>query len=103
VPLLGQHEAAVMRFRISVWAILGVVIVMGWRFYVSAMAPIPISTEPIAWTLARLSCPVLFASLHFHFPLSFYWILPANATTYALFGLIIETLRNPSGHAKSIS
>src|ERR1035438_3331395 len=50
------------------------------------------STEPIL-TLARFTCPVVFAGSYFHFGLRFYWVLLANAATYALVGLIVETLR----------
>jgi len=47
------------------------------------------------WTLARLTQPVLFASFYFHFGLYFYWVLLANAATYALVGLmIVETHGN---------
>jgi hypothetical protein len=30
------------------------------------------TSEPIVWTLVRLTCPIAFASFHFHFPLSIY-------------------------------
>ena len=50
------------------------------------------SGDPIV-SLVELTCPVVFASIHFHFPLGLYWSLVANAATYGLIGLIVETLR----------
>jgi hypothetical protein len=35
----------------------------------------------------------------FHFPLSVYWVIVADAATYALVGLIVETLRQKLHHA----
>jgi hypothetical protein len=52
------------------------------------------------WILARLTCPVVFASFYFHFPLGVYWTLLANAATYALVGLIMETLRQQLNQTK---
>jgi len=36
---------------------------------------------------------------YFHFGMSFYLIIRANAATYALVGLIVETLRQRLHHA----
>jgi hypothetical protein len=74
------------------WASAGLFVVGCWQLYIFATAPIPISVEPIVWTLARLTCPVVFASFHFDFGVRIYWVLLANAATYALVGLIVETL-----------
>jgi hypothetical protein len=41
----------------------------------------------------------VFASFYFHFPLALYWAMLANAATYALVGLITETLRRQLHHA----
>jgi len=82
-----------VKYRIAMWASAGLLVVGCWQLYVFATAPIPISVEPIVWVLARLTCPVLFASFYFHFGVGFYWVLLANAATYALVGLIVETLR----------
>jgi hypothetical protein len=83
------------------WASAGLVVVGCWRLYGFATAPIPITAaEPIVWTLVRLTCPVVFASFYFHFGIGFYWVLLANAATYALVGLIVETLRQQLNHAK---
>ena len=82
-----------MKHRIAIWAITGFLVVCCWQLYVVATAPIPINSEPILWTLLQLTCPVVFAGFNFHFGVRLYWVLLANAATYALVGLIVEVLR----------
>src|SRR5712671_6336578 len=83
-----------LKYRIATWASAGFLVAGGWNLYVLAMtATHIISAEPIAWTLIRLTCPVVFASFYFHFGIYFYWVLFVNAATYAWVGLIVETLR----------
>jgi len=82
-----------MKYRTAIWASTGFLVAGFWAFYFFPTTPIPItSAEPI-WTLARLTCPVVCASFYFHFPVGVYWAILANAATYALVGLIVETLR----------
>ena len=50
------------------------------------------------WTLISLSCPIAIAGMHH--PISVYETLAANAVTYALVGLVVETLRHRLHHAK---
>jgi hypothetical protein len=79
-----------MKFRIVSWAGIGILVAVFWAFYFFPTVPISmISANPI-WTLARLTCPVAFAG--FHFPISIYRAILANAATYALAGLIVEAL-----------
>jgi hypothetical protein len=47
-----------------------------------------------------MTCPVVFASFHFHFGIKLYRVLLANAATYGLFGLAVESLRQQLNHAK---
>ena len=83
-----------MKYRIAMWASAGFLVAAGWNLYVLAVAPVQIpSAEPIVWALVRLTCPVVLASFYFHFGLYFYWVLLANAATYAFVGLIVEGLR----------
>jgi len=89
-----------MQYRIAMWASTGLFAVGCWQLYAFATAPIPISVLPVVWTLARLTCPVVFAGFYFHFGVGFYWVLLANAATYALVGLIVETLRPRLNRAK---
>jgi len=89
-----------MKYRIAMWASAGLLVAGCWNLYVLATFPIQITPQPIVWMLVRLTCPMAFASFHFHFPVSIYWVLLANAATYALVGLIVESLRQRLHHAK---
>ncbi len=88
-----------MKYRIAMWAGAGFLLAGFWALYFFPTAIPIISAEPIVWILARLTCPVVFASLYFHFPLGVYWALLANAATYAFVGLIVETLRRQLNQA----
>jgi hypothetical protein len=55
--------------------------------------------EPIVYALGFLTQPFVLVSFYFHFPLKVYWVLVANAATYALLGLVVETLRRQLNHA----
>jgi hypothetical protein len=89
-----------MRFRIAMWAMAGLAVAAGWALYAFATFPDLIQAKPLLWNLALLTQPVALASMSFHFPLSIYWVFLANAATYALLGLIIESLRRQFSHAK---
>jgi hypothetical protein len=54
--------------------------------------------RPMVYALARLTQPIVL--LVHHFSVSFYWVLLANAVTYALVGLIVETLRQRLNRAR---
>jgi hypothetical protein len=82
-----------MKYRIAIWAGAGFLVAGFWALYFFPTANPIISAEPVVWTLARLTCPILFAGFYFHFPLSIYSALLANAAAYAFIGLIVETLR----------
>jgi hypothetical protein len=88
-----------MKYRIVMWAGAGFLVAAFWALYFLLTVPIPITSAEPMWTLARLTCPVAFASLYFHFPLGVYWAVLANAATYALVGLTVETLRRRLKHA----
>jgi hypothetical protein len=79
-----------MKYRIAIWAGIGFLVAGFWALY--AMATFP-STEAIlnVWGLVCASCPV--AILGRTHAISIYSVLAANAATYALVGLIVETLR----------
>ena len=82
-----------MKCRISAWAIVGFAVAVGWALYAIAR-PIPItSAETIVYTLARLTQPIVLVGFYFHCGVYFYWVILVNAATYALIGLIVETLR----------
>jgi hypothetical protein len=79
-----------MKYRIAVWATVGLLVASGWAAYffvVSKDSPI----EPIVSALVRLTCPV--AIVGSHYPVSLYTALFANAATYAFVGLVVGVLR----------
>ena len=88
-----------MKYRIAMWASVGALVAGFWAFYLFPTALPIILNNPIAWTFARATCPPMLLGFYFHFGLHYYWVLLANAATYALAGLMVETLRrklNPS-------
>jgi hypothetical protein len=87
-----------MKFRIALWSSAGFLVAGGWALY--AIATFPSTSERMRelWTLISVTCPIAMAGMHY--PISLYWTLIANAATYALVGLIVETLRHPLNHAK---
>ncbi len=83
-----------MKLRILMWAGLGFLVACGWIIYTFATPPEvlgPSLRNPIMETLVFTSCPITIAG--YHFPLRFWWLPPINAATYALIGLMVETLR----------
>jgi hypothetical protein len=77
-----------MKLRIAIWAIAGFLIAGFWALYLYPT----LLADPILAIIARATCPITFAS----FGIRFYWVLLANAATYALIGLIFEALRQMS-------
>ena len=88
-----------MKYRIGMWASAGFLVAGCWAVYAFSRANPITSTEPIVYTLARLSQPVVFAGFYLHVGLHVYWVLLANAATYALIGLIAESVRQQLNHA----
>ncbi len=85
-----------MKYRIAMWAAAGFLVASGWAVYflvASKQHPI----EPTMSTLVRLTCPV--AIVGSHYPVSLYSTLVANVATYALVGLVVETLRRQLNHS----
>ena len=82
-----------MKYRIAMWASAGFLVAGCWALYAFTTTP-PVMTfgDPIM-TLVEFTCPVVAAGFYFHFGVSLYWSLVANAATYGLIGLIVETLR----------
>jgi hypothetical protein len=85
-----------MKYRIAIWAAAGFLVASGWAVYFFARnKDLPI--KPIVSALIRLSCPIaIFGS---HYPVSLYSALAANVATYALVGLVVETLRRQFNHS----
>jgi hypothetical protein len=86
-----------MKYRIGVWAIAGFLVAGCWALYASATTPPAMTPSDPIVTLVRLTCPITLLSFH---PLRLYWVLLANAATYALIGLIVETIRQRLNQAR---
>jgi len=85
-----------VKYRIAMWATAGFLVASGWAVYfLVASKDHPI--EPIVSTLVRLTCPI--AIVGSHYPVSLYSALAANVVTYALVGLVVETLRRQLKHS----
>jgi len=86
-----------VKYRTAMWASVGFLVAGCWALYAFATTPPAMtSVDPIV-TLVRLTCPITLLSFY---PLRLYWVLLANAATYALVGLIVETLRQRLNQAK---
>ena len=85
--------------RTALWAGFGAVASVGWGVYF-ATADKAVPMGPIISTLARLTQPAVAVGLHsFNFPLGLRLTVAANAATYALLGLIVETVRSDQSEA----
>jgi hypothetical protein len=79
-----------MKYRIALWATAGFLVASGWAVYFS-LASKDRPMDSLVFTFVRLTCPI--AILGSHYSVSLYSSLVANAATYALIGLAVETLR----------
>ena len=87
-----------MKYRIAAWATLGFGVAAGWALYAFATTPPAMTFSDPIMILVRLTCPIALVT---SYPLKLSWVLLANAATYALLGLIVETLRRRQlGHPK---
>jgi hypothetical protein len=79
-----------MKQRIVLWGFAGIIVAACWALLSLA---IPISSQPILLSLARLTCPIVNVGFLFHFGIKWYWVLLANLPVYTLIGLMVEGLR----------
>ena len=86
-----------MKLRVGIWAGVGLLVAIGWALY--AYPTFLIEENPIAFNLALLTQPIALASVRLHFGIGLYWVLLANALTYGLIGLIVESVRQKLRHA----
>ncbi len=89
-----------MKYRIAIWASAGFIIASCWALYAFVTTPPAITSADPILALVQLTCPVVFASVHFHFALGLYWSLLANAASYGVIGLIVEILRRQPHYAE---
>jgi hypothetical protein len=85
-----------MKYRIAMWASAGFLVAAGWAIYLLVASQDHL-IEPAVSTFIRVTCPV--AIIGSHYPVNLYAALVANVATYALIGLLVETLRRQSKHA----
>jgi len=86
-----------MKYRIGMWAGGGFLVACFWALYALATTPPSMTSADPMMTLVRFTCPIALLSFY---PIRLYWVLAANAATYALVGLAVETLRQRLNHAK---
>ena len=82
-----------MGYRIAMWATAGFMVAVFWAILAVIVDPVVITSNPVAWTLARLACPLMLAGSYFQFGVKLYWVLVSNAAVYALVGLTVEAWR----------
>lgn len=80
-----------MKYRIAMWASVGFLVAGFWALYFFAAFPSANERLRDVRVLVDLSCPVAMAG--WHYPISLYETLVANAVTYALIGLILDSIR----------
>jgi len=85
-----------MKYRIAVWAAAGFLVASGWAVYFLVASKDHL-IEPIVSTLIRLTCPI--SIIGSRYPISLYSALVANVATYALVGLLVETVRRQLNHS----
>ena len=87
-----------MKYRIAMWASVGFLIAGLWALYALAATPPALGHGDPLLPLVRLTCPI--AILGNSYAISLFWALVANAATYALAGLLVESLRHRLHPAK---
>jgi hypothetical protein len=87
-----------MKQRIAMWSVVGF-LVSGCWVIIALMNPIALA-KPAARTLAVFIQPIALVSFRFHVPMHFLEVMIANAATYGLIGLMMETLRRQLRYAR---
>ena len=89
-------------FRVGMWAAAGFAIAEGWGLYF-AKANKDIPVEPLVYALAGLTQPVIAVIVSYFTPqVGLRTAAVANAATYALVGIIIETVRKQFTNTHSV-
>ena len=73
-----------MKRRLVLWAVAGLLVATSW---VLLSLVIPLWSQPLLWTLAQLSCPIVLFS---HFAIQWYWVILSNAPFYLVLGAMVE-------------
>lgn len=86
-----------MKYRIAMWALVGFLLGGFWALFAAATFPSTGERMRDVWPLVCLTCPIAIAGMRH--AISLYEALIANAITYGLVGLIVETMRKELHHA----
>jgi hypothetical protein len=89
-----------MKYRIAMWATAGFFVAVWWAILAVIVEPGVITSNPMVWTLARLSCPLVLASSYFHFGVGLFAVLASNVVVYTLVGAAVESFRRQPSHAR---
>ena len=76
-----------MWVRIGIWTLTGVLVVGFWWVYLLATME---NLHGVMLVLVCVSCPIALARAH---PMTVYFVIFANAVTYALAGTMVEVTR----------
>lgn len=87
-----------MKSRIAIWAGAGFIVAGLWALFAIATFPSTVERMRDVSTLISVTCPIAIAGRHY--PISLLEALAANTATYALIGLMVETLRRQLRQAK---
>jgi hypothetical protein len=82
-----------MKSRVAIWASAGTLVAAFWAIYVVSTRTNTLATPGVLSTLADLTCPIVLLR---HHAVSLGFVLLANASTYALVGIIVEALKHRS-------
>jgi hypothetical protein len=85
-----------MKYRVAMWTVAGFLVAGGWAVYF-LVASKNFRISPMVSSLVRVTCPI--AIIGAHHPVSVYAALAANVATYALVGLVVESLRRQLKHS----
>ncbi|MFL6427485.1 MAG: hypothetical protein ACJ71S_04520 [Acidobacteriaceae bacterium] len=81
-----------MKHRIAMWAAVGFLLSGVWALLTFLMPPMTFA-QPALRTLTIFVQPIALVSFHFHVPMHFVQVMVANAATYGLIGLMVESSR----------
>ena len=82
-----------VKFRVAMWAAGGLLIALGWGLYF-ATADKATPVEPLVYALAGRTQPFVAVIVSYFTPhVGVRMAAVANAATYAMVGLIVETVR----------
>jgi hypothetical protein len=78
-----------MKTRIAIWAVAGAIVVAFWSIFFMT-THLNLGASGIGRAIVCFTCPIALAGRH---PQSLYFVLVANAATYALVGVVVEVMR----------